>query len=123
MKRTDPIAIGDLISAMIDSSERLKTGFAENKALQEWKRVAGRIADETKDVYLRDGVLWVVCSSAAVRNEIMMRRSSLVAEINNRVGQKVVNMIGNIGKRAGLAQQKIHIVRISIPGTAAVNIQ
>ena len=93
MKRTDPIAIGDLISAMIDSSERLKTGFAENKALQEWKRVAGRIADETKDVYLRDGILWVVCSLAAVRNEIMMRRSSLVAEINNRVGQKVVNMI------------------------------
>lgn len=93
MKRTDPIAIGDLISALIDSSEHLKKGFAENKALQEWKRVAGRIADETKDVYLRDGVLWVVCSSAAVRNEIMMRRSSLVAEINNRVGQKVVNMI------------------------------
>lgn len=93
MKRTDPIAVGELLEAIINSSDRLKTGFAENRALIEWKNIVGPIADQTKDVYLRDGVLWVVCSSAAVRNEIMMRRTSLMTELNKRVGSRVVTQI------------------------------
>ena len=93
MKRTEPIAVGELLSAMIGNSDRLKSAFAENRVLSEWSNVVGSIADEVKDVYLRDGVLWVVCSSSAVRNEIMMRRSTFVAELNRRAGANVVKMI------------------------------
>lgn len=93
MKRTEPIAVGELLSAMIGNSDRLKTAFAENRVLSEWSNVVGPIAEEIKDIYLRDGVLWVVCPSSLVRNEIMMRRSLLVAELNRRAGANVVKMI------------------------------
>ena len=93
MKRTEPIAVGELLTSIISNSEQMKTGFAESRVPIVWREIVGPLADMTKDIYLRDGVLWVVCESAVVKNEIMMRKSTLISELNNRVGREVVNVI------------------------------
>lgn len=63
----------------------------EGRAVELWAEVVGEyVARVTEDVYIRNGVLYVSFSSAAVRAEIFMRRRLLVDQLNARLRGRVV---------------------------------
>ena len=93
MKHTEPLPIGRLLEEFFER-RKLPAGIAEGRAVEVWGSVVGEYAASfTEDVYIRNGVLYVTFSSAAVRSEIHIRRRFLVGEMNTALGAKVVKNI------------------------------
>lgn len=93
MKRNDAEPIGNLIRNFL-RQESLDTPLNEQRLIHSWEEVMGNlIASYTKGVYIRNQVLYVHLTSAALRQELMMERDSLVRKLNNHVGAAVINHI------------------------------
>lgn len=59
-----------------------------------WEKVVGGIiAKHTTNMYVKDGIFYVGVDSSVLRNELYMKRSSLVKELNDEMGKKVIKEI------------------------------
>lgn len=93
MRRTDPIRVGDLLKNVVDNNPKLSQMFLEARVVDAWKNIDPYIASQTTRVNIIRGKLNVWISSAALRHEIFMRRTELVAQINQTVGQPVITAL------------------------------
>ena len=93
MKRNDAEQIGKLIQSFL-RQESLETPLNERRLINSWTEVLGpTIASYTRDLYIRNQVLYVHLTSAALRQELMMRRDLLVRNLNAHVGAQVITNI------------------------------
>lgn len=93
MKRTDPKSIADIIGDFMQQ-EDIETTMLEHRALQHWVDVVGPGANRlTTERWVDDGVITVMISSAALRNELMLSRSSIIDQLNKLVGKPVIREI------------------------------
>lgn len=93
MKRTEAEPIGDIIRKLLES-EKLDGKMNELRITELWVDVVGPGVNRyTVSRYVKGGVLYVHLSSAALRNELMMGRSSLVKRLNEAVGSEVITDI------------------------------
>lgn len=74
--------------------EGLETPLNERRLVDSWALVLGpAIASYTRNLYIRNQVLYVQLSSAALRQELMMSREILVRHLNSKVGAQVITDI------------------------------
>lgn len=93
MKRQKATQIGDLINQFL-RQEGLESPLNEHRVLHAWKDVAGDVVNRhTGRMFIKNGVLYVEIKSAAVKSELMMRRSDLTRRLNEQVGAQVVQSI------------------------------
>ena len=93
MKRTDPKSIAGIIGDFMQQ-EDIETTMLEHRALQHWGDVVGSGANRlTTERWVDDGVITVMISSAALRNELMLSRSSIIEQLNKLVGKPVIREI------------------------------
>lgn len=93
MKRTEPESIGDIMRRAIDRSV-LREGIDRSRAASEWGRVVGEhIAGLCGKPRMERDLLIVPVASAGLRQELNLRRTAIVADINARVGATVVRDI------------------------------
>ncbi|MBQ0094248.1 MAG: DUF721 domain-containing protein [Bacteroidaceae bacterium] len=93
MRKTRTEGIGSLIQQYLRETG-LETPLNEHRVIQAWSTVAGPVmAKYTLDLKIYNQVLFVQVSSAAVRNELMMRRTELVARLNAQAGAQVITQI------------------------------
>lgn len=93
MKRTDAKSIAEIIGDFMQQ-EDIETAVLEHKALQLWGNVVGPGVNRmTTERYVNDGVITVKISSAALRNDLMLTRSSIIEQLNNLVGKPVIKEI------------------------------
>ncbi len=93
MKRNDAEQIGKLIQSFL-RQEALETPLNERRLINSWTEVLGStIASYTRDLYIRNQVLYVYLTSAALRQELMMGRDLLVRNLNAHVGAQVITNI------------------------------
>ncbi len=93
MKRTEPEPIGALLERYF-RERALGPASMEGRAVALWAEVAGEyVARYTEDVYIRRGVIFVTFSSASVRADVFMRRSSLIGELNTLLRAQIVKKI------------------------------
>lgn len=93
MKRNDAEQIGILIRNFL-RQESLESPLNEQRLLRSWSEVLGpTIASYTKELYIRNQVLYVHLTSAALRQELMMGRELLVRNLNRHVGADVIHNI------------------------------
>lgn len=72
----------------------LETPLNEHRLIQAWGTVLGpAVSKYTKELKIYNQVLFVTVSSAAMRNELMMRRTELVSRLNSHVGAQVITQI------------------------------
>lgn len=87
------MSVGQLLDEYF-RNRQLGPAMMEGRAVEIWAEVVGEyVARVTEDVYIRNGVLYVSFSSAAVRAEIFMRRRLLMDQINVRLHGRVVRNI------------------------------
>jgi len=66
----------------------------EIKLISEWENVVGAdIAKYTKDLNISNRMLFVKCSSAALRHELQYRRQELLKRLNEEAGGDVIDGI------------------------------
>ena len=93
MKRTDAQSIAEIIGDFMQQ-EDIESAVLEHKALQLWSNVVGPGVNRmTTERYVDDGVITVKISSAALRNDLMLSRSSIIEQLNNLVGKPVIKEI------------------------------
>ncbi len=93
MKRNNAEPIGKLIQSYL-RQESLESPLNEHRLINAWSEVLGpAIASYTRDLFIKNQVLYVHLTSAALRQELMMGRELLVRNLNARVGAQVITHI------------------------------
>lgn len=86
MKRNNAEQIGELIRHYL-RQESLESPLNERRLISAWPEVLGpTIASYTRELYIKNQVLYVHLTSAALRQELMMGRELLVRNLNRHVG-------------------------------------
>ena len=74
--------------------EGLETPYNEYRLIQSWPEVMGdAVARYTRDLQIRNRVLYVRLTSSVVRNELMIGRRNFVQRLNQHVGAQVIENI------------------------------
>ena len=93
MKRTEAKSIAEIIGDFMQQ-EDIETTMLEHRALQHWVNVVGPgINRMTTERYVENGVITVKISSAALRNDLMLSRTAIIAQLNQLVGKPVIREI------------------------------
>ena len=93
MKRTNAKSIAEIIGDFMQQ-EDIEAAVLEQKALRLWPQVVGQGVNRlTTERYVDDGVITVKIASASLRNDLMLSRSNLIAQLNNLVGKPVIKEI------------------------------
>jgi predicted nucleic acid-binding Zn ribbon protein len=93
MRRNNAESIGTLIRKYL-REEGLETPLNEQRLLESWKEAVGPLINSyTKELFIRNQILYVALTSAALREELMMGRKQLVRKLNERVGATVITNI------------------------------
>ena len=93
MRRTDSEQVGGVILQYLREFG-LETPLNEHRLLQAWDKVLGpAVSRYTKELRIYNQVLFVTITSAALRNELMMRRTELVSRLNAEAGAQVIAQI------------------------------
>ena len=93
MKRKNAEPIGKLIQQYL-RRESLETPLNQQRLLDAWPQVIGEaMAKYTGDLYIKNDILYVHLTSAALRLELMMGRELLIKALNKKVGSRVINNI------------------------------
>ena len=93
MKRGGLKAISELVRETC-REEGLETPLNEYRLLKAWSQVlGGGVQDYTKNLFIKNQVLYVTLTSAVLRHELMMNRRSLVQRLNSHVKAQVITNI------------------------------
>ncbi len=93
MKRTEAKSIAEIIGDFMQQ-EDIEDAVLEQKALRLWNQVVGPGVNRmTTERFVDNGVITVKISSAALRNDLMLSRTSIIAQLNQLVGKPVIKEI------------------------------
>lgn len=93
MFRRKPQDIESLVRQIIRNNG-METPLLQRRLINLWDEVAGNlVAGYTESKEIRNQTLWVKIQNPAVRADLQMRRTQLVAQLNNRVGATIINDI------------------------------
>lgn len=89
MKKKQAEPIGSLILQML-RKEGLEAPLQQHRLLAAWADVAGAMGRYTSRLSIRNQVLTMHVSSSACRQELLMHKAELIAELNRRAGGPVI---------------------------------
>lgn len=90
MKRTDPQQIGQFVERVL-SQAGISDRLDEHRICVLWPEIVGPgINRYTVRRFVDGGKLHVYLTSAALKNELMFNRQSLVKALNDAVGRQVI---------------------------------
>ncbi|KAA6350687.1 hypothetical protein EZS27_001915 [termite gut metagenome] len=92
MKRDNAEHIGKLVYQFL-RQEGLETPLYERRLIESWDKLSPAITSYTKELYIRNQILYVHLTSAVLRQELMMNREALVHHLNERIGARVITNI------------------------------
>ena len=93
MRRTQAKSIGEIINQVL-RQERSMGKLDEHRAVSLWPEIVGPgINQYTVSRSVKDGVMTIGITSASLRNELMLTRTSLIHRINEALGHEVIKEI------------------------------
>ena len=83
-------SLKDVLDDMVQEL-RIGTKMQEMHIRKYWYREMGvYVIQHTKDIYFKDGVLYVKINSAALKQELFMARSSICKALNEKIGSDLI---------------------------------
>lgn len=74
--------------------EGLETPLNQYRLIEAWKEVVGpSVARYTSNLYIKNQTLYVHLTSSVLRQELLLGRTLLVRNLNNKVGAQVITDI------------------------------
>lgn len=93
MKRGSMKSISELVRETC-REEGLETPLNEYRLMQAWGQILGvGVRTYTKQLFIKNQVLYVTLTSSVLRHELMMNRRSLVQRLNAHVKAQVITNI------------------------------
>jgi predicted nucleic acid-binding Zn ribbon protein len=93
MKLSNDRSLGEVLKELIETY-RLEGKLNELKVIHSWNKVVGEmISRHTKDLYIRNGKLFVKVDSPALKTELTYSSSVIIERLNKEAGLKVIEEI------------------------------
>ncbi|MDR0560215.1 MAG: DUF721 domain-containing protein [Prevotellaceae bacterium] len=93
MIRKQPVALNSLLLSIV-KEKRLEEGFRQYRFFKLWDEITGQhIAKVTTYKRLDGKKLYISLASSVVRSELYMHRSEIIAELNRRTGENIIDEI------------------------------
>lgn len=93
MEKQDAQPIGEILNQFLNISQLENQAFGEQIA-EIWQEVLGdEITKETQRIFLQSGYLFIELKSAALKNELMMKRTQIKNSLNKKLGNEVINSV------------------------------
>ncbi len=93
MKRKNTEKLNNVIYQYLRENG-LETPLNEFRATQAWSSIVGSaISKYTTDIKIYNQTMFVSISSSVVRNELLMKRTTLIKRVNDHVGAQVITQI------------------------------
>lgn len=97
MKRKEAQTIDSVIAEWIRYND-LEKQLLEHRVVEQWATILGStIARYSRDIEVKDGMLKVRITNAALRQELFEQRFKLIQKLNDAVGGEAVNDIRLLG--------------------------
>jgi predicted nucleic acid-binding Zn ribbon protein len=93
MRKRETENIGSVVRAFLRENG-LESPLNEQRIIDAWPKILGPgMAQYSKDLYIKNEVLYVHLTSSVLRQELMMVREKLVHDLNAYVGATVIRNI------------------------------
>jgi predicted nucleic acid-binding Zn ribbon protein len=93
MRRSKTISLAEAINDYIKEMN-LGGKLSEVAVINSWEETVGKaISSRTTKIFIKDGTLYVHLNSSVVRNELLMLREALKAQLNKKAGSEVIKDI------------------------------
>jgi predicted nucleic acid-binding Zn ribbon protein len=93
MRQNNEMKLGDAIMAYLKAMG-LERKMLEHRLINSWADTLGKaVANNTGNLYIYKGVLFVELRSALIRQELLMMKTALIERLNQNVGQKIITDI------------------------------
>lgn len=93
MRRTNAKPLKELIDKYLKHL-KIDKKLNEVKIIKIWNETVGKgITKSTRQIYIRDGVLYVYLNSAIIRQELSMVKEALVRTLNQRAENEIIKDI------------------------------
>ena len=97
MKRTDAQTLDSVLAEWIRENG-LEKPLLEHRVVEQWGEILGKtIARYSRDIEIKDGMLRVRITNAALRQELFEQRFRLIKKLNDAVGGEAVKDIRLLG--------------------------
>ena len=97
MKRKEAQTLGSVIAEWIRENG-LEKPMLEHRVVAHWGEILGpTIARYSKDIEVKDGLLRVRITNAALRQELFEQRFKLIKKLNDAVGGEAITDIRLLG--------------------------
>ena len=68
--------------------------FKEINVISNWEKIMGKmVARHTKNIYIKNKILYVYLDSSVMRSELVMMREQIRTQLNTQAGAEVVEKI------------------------------
>ena len=93
MFRKHPQDISLLVQQFLRTNS-LDTPMQQQRLIDAWEEVAGPlVARHTEEKRLQNQTLWIRLDSPALRSDLQMQRTNLIAQLNKRAGAMIITDI------------------------------
>ncbi len=93
MRRSNTQSLSEVLKEYIEQN-RMDRKLKEVDVVEGWENLLGKtIAHYTRNIYIRNRILYVEISSSVVKNELFMMREEICRRINENAGDEVVAKI------------------------------
>jgi predicted nucleic acid-binding Zn ribbon protein len=93
MRRSNTQSLSEVIREYVKGTS-IETKLKEVDVVQSWEELLGKtIAHYTRNVSLKNKVLYVEINSSVVKNELFMMREEIRRKLNEKAGEEMVNKI------------------------------
>ena len=93
MQRSNTQSMGEAIRAFLKES-KLEKPLKERQLVSSWESLLGRsVARATREIYIKDGKLYVALTSSVIRNELYMLQDEIIRRLNEAAGEELLSGI------------------------------
>ena len=90
MFKRETTSTGDILKLCLRENG-LETPLMQNRAIKAWKTVAGDVVERyTGEIFIRNQTLFVKILNPALRANLNMKRTGLIAGLNKEAGGMVI---------------------------------
>ena len=93
MRKSKTLKIEEVIASFI-REQGLEDKMAENRLLNSWNDLLGKnVARVTREIYIRNSILYVHLESSVIRHELMMIKQDMIRKLNESAGKEIITDI------------------------------
>lgn len=94
MKRKNAQTLGEVIRDFLEENKALRAKIYESRIERAWTEVLGdMVMRYTRNIYVKNRILYVSLSSSVLRSELSLSRERLVKSLNEQAGAEVIDDI------------------------------